>query len=330
MTAFVAFLRAGDAATDDTDVLGVFNGKGAGEVGAGGEVEGGVGGDVGDGIGVVVSRLDVDELSALCLCLCLGFFLADGRAGGEEEEVGGDVSVEFDAEVLGLEEQELDGGVVLHVGYRAAVVGTDACGLEFAVLGDHSHEDVAREVEEDVGDFGDAVFVIPDGCVDFSHVSVNSGPVLAASGLHEDVVVVLQWRSGRCGIGENLMQAFAFGDAWCSPVACLQPLVHFAAALGFLLQSQELFGVGHFQAFLADVVLVGFVVDVPDQSSSHGARFVPFVVESRAVCPGLEGDVVAQVVARAVFDAEHESVVQGSPEVITLFFSHLADVAQGS
>ena len=131
----------------------VVDGERAGEVSSSVEVDGGVGGDEEGVFLVVVTWGVVAELPSLPACLALCLLSGDGWLGGEEEEVGGDVSVELHAEVLWLEEGELQRAVVERVGDDSSVVGSYACVVECAAALDNADVDVAGEVEEGVGNF---------------------------------------------------------------------------------------------------------------------------------------------------------------------------------
>ena len=102
---------------------------------------------------------------------------------------------------------------------------------------------------------------------------------------------------------------------------------HLAVLLGLGLQGQDFLGVGHLQALPAHIMGVRKVVDATDAAAAHFARLRPVVVQAGPVGPGLEGDVIPQIVLGRILDALHQAVVQGAPEVVALLPSHLADLA---
>ena len=329
MASFIALRRTGHPTTEDTDILQPVDVESTREIGSTSEVVGGVGLQADVLVGIV-TRSVIDELTSLPLGISPCLLQRHGWLAGEEQEIVGDRAVELHADVLRLEEEELHGGVVLHVGDDSAVVGPYARLLEFPVLADHSHQNVAREVEERIRDLTDLVFIEGYRGVAFGHIGVDPCPLLGTTWLDEYIIIVLD----RCSIGGSIsgdpMQFGSFLHTRHSECLRLGVARNLALLLGFLLQVEHFLDVGHLQFLHTHIVFVGIVVNTAYLATPHGTRFGPVAVEACAVGPPLERHIVAQVVACRVFQSLHQPVVERSPQVVALFPSHGASLAQGA
>ena len=326
VTALVAVGRTSDASAQDADVLSVVDGKRACEITARRTIDGRVGRYRNLGVGVEPRRI-IDEAAVLAACLLACLVGSGCRTGGEKEQVVGDVAVELDTEVFGLEEKEAHGAVVLDMSNRAAIVGTDAGCAELPVLADHTDKDVAREVETRKGDGRKAV-TIAQRCVDLCLVRVYAGPFFLPARLDKYVVVVAQGCSFGSRMGEHLMQFLTFLHTLHAEGAALGVLADFSSSLSLFSQSQNAGSVRHLQSAAAYVVAVGLSINVAHDTALHGARLRPVAIEPGAVGPRVERDVVTQIVACRIFDAAHEPVVERTPEVVALLPRHLALVTE--
>ena len=107
-------------------------------------------------------------------------------------------------------------------------------------------------------------------------------------------------------------------------------LLYFSALLGLLLQVKQFLGVRHLQALATHIVLIGQVIDTADVATTHLTGFRPVVVESGAVGPSLEGNVVAKVVTGSILHALHQPVVESAPQVVSLLPRHVANLTHGT
>ena len=199
-------------------------------------------------------------------------FLAHRWLRGEHQKVVGDITIKFHADILGLEEQKLHCRIILYLCYCPPVVGTDACRFKLPVLANDLHEHIPREVEHAVGNFADRVLASTHRCIYFRHIGVYFRPFLAATRLDIDIVVVLQRGAIGSRIGEHLMQFLPLLHMGCLHLAT------FAFLFSLCLQGKHFFGVWHRQPFLFHIVVVWFLVDVPQCATPHRTRFCPFTV----------------------------------------------------
>ena len=162
MASFVSALRTRHTSSQNAHVVGILHGEGAGEVTATSQIDGGLR-LYAHGVLWVEAWCIVDEVAPLLLCLLLRRLHRNGWFRCEDKQVRTDVAIKFHTHVLGLEEQELHGGIVLYVGNHTLVVGAYSHFLVFSVLANHPHKGIASEVEERVGDFGNAVLIVADG-----------------------------------------------------------------------------------------------------------------------------------------------------------------------
>ena len=326
MTSLVAALRTCYASTHYAHILCIVDGECGGEVAATLQIDCGVRFHT-YRIAFIQSRGVVAELASHAFCLFPCLVGTDGRSRREEQQVVLYVAVQFHAHVLGLEQDELHRRVVLHVGYRATVVGAYACRLKLLRLAHHAHKHIAREVEHGVGYLCHPVAALRRGCIHLGHIRVDACPFLPSARLHKNLVVVFQRCPLGCLVGIYLMQARAFLHPLQLECPRFGAHVHLATLLGLCLFGQQPLGVRHLQSLAANIVAVGLVVYLPYPSASHLARRCPARVESGAVGPCLERHIISHVVACRVFDASHQSVVERSPQVVALLPCHLTYIA---
>ena len=244
------------ASSKNAHVVGILDGKCPREVTSPGKIYRCVGWYA-DGVVLVISRCIMDELPFVLLRLFLCLVHGDGGLGGEEQEVVGDVTIKLHAHVFGLEQEELHRGVVLHIGDGSLIVGSYLDGLVFLVLADDTHKHVAGEVEKGVGYFANLMFVVANGGIYLGHIGVYLRPLLAATGLDENIVVVFQGCAAGGGVGEYLVQLGSLLHVRHFHLAAFSSLL----CLG--LQCQHFLRVRHLQPLHIDIMVVGRLVNVP-------------------------------------------------------------------
>ena len=113
------------------------------------------------------------------------------------------------------------------------------------------------------------MLIIPDGCIHFCHIGVYLCPLLRTTGLDKDIVVIFQGCAIGSGIGEDLMQSLAFLHTRSNSNGRFTTNLGSTILACLILQSQHLLCVRHFLTEALHVVVIGFLIDVPQASATH-------------------------------------------------------------
>ena len=182
-----------------------------------------------------------------------------GRLGSEDQQIAGYISIELHAYVFRLEQQELHGRVILHIGNHTSIIRPDPSTFEFLILAHHPDEYIACEVEKGIGYLTNTMPVVTQRRIHLGHVCINLCPLLATARTDIHIIIMLQRCPGRSIIGEDLMQ--------------LSILLHL-----WLLSFHDALRIRHGKPLFHHIVVIWQLIDIPQLSATHLSWLCPVAV----------------------------------------------------